>query len=447
MPRCQSMVRVINGVPIIVERAMWWPGPTAATWSEAHNSAGTTRTGDAVGARGRGAGRRLATRRPTCSSPTRRAVAGQRQGARSCSRTGRCWRRTSSSCRASRNNVAIGVRLPRGRGQALRRHRRIDRRRRQRDWSWSGPCTRALAACSGRPAPTRSRRRCRRPDLRPYVVRAKTRAPTANPTTPTPIRMPHGSSMSVEREAPPQRALEREDAPLHRAEVAGRLHPRAAWRTAAPCRRRTSPSAAGSPTRVRRPSARSSPGPSTSIITPTNPIASETPPRTSSGVEAGTHAEKRAADAEEQRLDEQDRDEAGERLAGQHVRARQRGHQQPRQRPVGPLDDEAQREPERAPDDAPQHALREGDHEGVARAVPLARLRPTARRPAASTRPLAWRRWPSVRLRPRRRGHARGVDEARAAHRGTARVPGGRLRSARSRCAGPTRPRRRPCVE
>ena len=34
-----------NGVPIIVERAMWWPGPTAATWQEAHNSPGETTTG------------------------------------------------------------------------------------------------------------------------------------------------------------------------------------------------------------------------------------------------------------------------------------------------------------------------------------------------------------------------------------------------------------------
>ena len=34
-----------NNVPVIVERAMWWPGPTAATWAEAHNSAGATTTG------------------------------------------------------------------------------------------------------------------------------------------------------------------------------------------------------------------------------------------------------------------------------------------------------------------------------------------------------------------------------------------------------------------
>ena len=32
-----------NGVPIVVERAMWWPG--GSTWHEAHNSAGSTQTG------------------------------------------------------------------------------------------------------------------------------------------------------------------------------------------------------------------------------------------------------------------------------------------------------------------------------------------------------------------------------------------------------------------
>jgi M6 family metalloprotease-like protein len=31
--------------PVIVERAMWWPGPTAATWFEAHNSPGAVQTG------------------------------------------------------------------------------------------------------------------------------------------------------------------------------------------------------------------------------------------------------------------------------------------------------------------------------------------------------------------------------------------------------------------
>ncbi|MCU0255651.1 MAG: hypothetical protein MUF60_02810, partial [Vicinamibacterales bacterium] len=30
--------------PFLAERAMWWPGPTFATWTEAHNSAGATTT-------------------------------------------------------------------------------------------------------------------------------------------------------------------------------------------------------------------------------------------------------------------------------------------------------------------------------------------------------------------------------------------------------------------
>ncbi|MCL4849237.1 MAG: IPT/TIG domain-containing protein [Acidobacteria bacterium] len=34
-----------NGVPIIAERSMWWPGPTFMQWAEAHNSPGTTSTG------------------------------------------------------------------------------------------------------------------------------------------------------------------------------------------------------------------------------------------------------------------------------------------------------------------------------------------------------------------------------------------------------------------
>ena len=40
-----TIVESTNGVGIIVERAMWWPGPTAATWTEAHNSPATTETG------------------------------------------------------------------------------------------------------------------------------------------------------------------------------------------------------------------------------------------------------------------------------------------------------------------------------------------------------------------------------------------------------------------
>jgi hypothetical protein len=39
-----TTVKSLNGVPIIVERAMWWPGP-ANRWAEAHNSAGITETG------------------------------------------------------------------------------------------------------------------------------------------------------------------------------------------------------------------------------------------------------------------------------------------------------------------------------------------------------------------------------------------------------------------
>jgi hypothetical protein len=36
---------ITSDLPIVAERSMWWPGPTAATWAEAHNSAGATTTG------------------------------------------------------------------------------------------------------------------------------------------------------------------------------------------------------------------------------------------------------------------------------------------------------------------------------------------------------------------------------------------------------------------
>jgi len=39
-----TIITVTNGVPVIAERAMWWPGPTAATWHEAHSSPGATAT-------------------------------------------------------------------------------------------------------------------------------------------------------------------------------------------------------------------------------------------------------------------------------------------------------------------------------------------------------------------------------------------------------------------
>lgn len=36
-----TVIRSLNGVAIVAERTMWWPGPTAATWREAHNSPGS----------------------------------------------------------------------------------------------------------------------------------------------------------------------------------------------------------------------------------------------------------------------------------------------------------------------------------------------------------------------------------------------------------------------
>jgi hypothetical protein len=40
-----AIVESTNGVPIVVERSMWWPGPTAATWHEGHGTLATTEMG------------------------------------------------------------------------------------------------------------------------------------------------------------------------------------------------------------------------------------------------------------------------------------------------------------------------------------------------------------------------------------------------------------------
>lgn len=40
-----TVLRSTNGVGVVAERAMWWPGPTFLTWGEAHSSPGSVSTG------------------------------------------------------------------------------------------------------------------------------------------------------------------------------------------------------------------------------------------------------------------------------------------------------------------------------------------------------------------------------------------------------------------
>lgn len=40
-----ARLRVTNAVPVVADRAMWWPGPTPSDWIEAHASAGATESG------------------------------------------------------------------------------------------------------------------------------------------------------------------------------------------------------------------------------------------------------------------------------------------------------------------------------------------------------------------------------------------------------------------
>jgi hypothetical protein len=65
----------------------------------------------------------------------------------------------------------------------------------------------------------------------------------------------------------------------------------------------------------------------------------------------------------------ENRRQAGERLARQHLHAGKRGHPQPHQGAVRALGDQADAEGHRAADQPPDHALRKGDVERIARAV------------------------------------------------------------------------------
>ena len=52
-PRSRRSSTSTNNVPIVVERAMWWPGGAQGPWYEGHNSPGATHDRHGVGARRR----------------------------------------------------------------------------------------------------------------------------------------------------------------------------------------------------------------------------------------------------------------------------------------------------------------------------------------------------------------------------------------------------------
>ena len=72
---CSMRVRSTNAVPIIVERAMWWPQPN---WYEAHNAPGTTVTGTRWALAGGEVGGARAACRRSCWWPTRRRPPARR---------------------------------------------------------------------------------------------------------------------------------------------------------------------------------------------------------------------------------------------------------------------------------------------------------------------------------------------------------------------------------
>ncbi len=108
-----TTVEVTNGVPIIVERAMWWPGPTPATWAEAHNSAGATQAGTLWA---------LAEGEESSLTDTYLLVANTSATAGTARVTlvfedGTSIDRTFPLAATSRTNVAVGVEFPEAAGR------------------------------------------------------------------------------------------------------------------------------------------------------------------------------------------------------------------------------------------------------------------------------------------------------------------------------------------
>ena len=152
----------VNAVPVVVERAMWWPGAGAAPWYEAHASAGVTRAasrwavaeGEAGGAASAVTYLLVANTSAVGGARQRDRVDGGRAGARAGVR--RRSLVTPHDRRASR--------VPRrSLGSASGRSSRASVRRSPPSSS-SGRCTRLRTAGCGARAAAPSRHRC--PDSR-----------------------------------------------------------------------------------------------------------------------------------------------------------------------------------------------------------------------------------------------------------------------------------------
>ena len=155
-----TTIRSTNGVPVIVERALWWPG-TFGQWYEAHNSPGATpRARAGRWPRAKSAARADVETYILLANTSRRT--GDRAGDAAVRRRRPARRRTFTVAARSRFNVDVRRRVPGGARQALRRHRREPRHDARADRRRAGDVLGRRSGRSGRPAPTRWRRSCSR---------------------------------------------------------------------------------------------------------------------------------------------------------------------------------------------------------------------------------------------------------------------------------------------
>ena len=149
--------RVTNGVPVIVERAMWWPGE-AGTWQEGHNSFGATETGEKWGLAEGEVGGANSTETYILLANTS-GTAGLVRVTLTFEDGSPQVTRDINVAANSRANVAVAFDFPEAVGKRFGAVVESIGAR-QCSWSWSVPCTAIPAASYGQRARVRSGRSC-----------------------------------------------------------------------------------------------------------------------------------------------------------------------------------------------------------------------------------------------------------------------------------------------
>ena len=141
-----ATVTSTNGVPIIVERSMYWPGPSFTDWREAHNSPGSTVTGTRWAVAEGETGRTARSTETYVLVANTSAFAGQVKATVLFEDGSPAGREDVHACRRRAASTSRRRRVPDDGGEAVRDDRREHRRHRRSRSSSSARCTRTPTA-------------------------------------------------------------------------------------------------------------------------------------------------------------------------------------------------------------------------------------------------------------------------------------------------------------